>query len=126
MSLRYEIPSNDPDEIRRQDEAQRAEWKALAAEVTDSDPKFQRWKRRLWIITGVGSLAVFSLMMYWAISFYDPDQHYQARAHPYSVPFIAAGLVIAAGSYVYSRKIRSIGLAVWSRRRDEEFRKEKS
>ncbi|GAB5562817.1 MAG: hypothetical protein SynsKO_44640 [Synoicihabitans sp.] len=126
MSLRYEIPEHGSDESRRRNTEQAAEWKVLAKEVTDTDPAFKQWKRRLWTITGICTATVFGIMMYWAVMFYDPDRNYKARSHPYSSPFIAAGLVFATGSYIYSKRIKSIGLEVWAKKRDEEFRNQKS
>ncbi|MCF3650537.1 hypothetical protein [Synoicihabitans lomoniglobus] len=128
MSLRYEIPENDADETRRKNTDQAAEWKALAKEVTDSDPGFKRWKIRLWTITWVCAALAFAGMAYFAYTAYNPGLTRAGGRHvnPYSAPFIVAGMVLAAGQYVYAKRIKSIGLEVWSKKRDEEFRTQKS
>lgn len=129
MSLRYEIPEYDSPETIQKNTKQAAEWKALAKEVTDSDPEFKRWKTRLWTITWTGAVLAFAGMAYWAYSAYDPNRPYKSsgrHSSPYSAPFIVAGMVLAAGQFVYSKRIKNIGLEVWSRKRDEEFRNQKS
>ena len=123
MSIRYELPDEDPEERRRFAAERNAEWEALAAEVTANDPHFRRWKNMHWAITWSLAIAVFGALMYVAITMYDRKKP-QPKA--FAPPFVGASVVIGIGSWIYSKRVRKIAVEAWSQKRSEELKKSRA
>ena len=120
MPIRYEIPSEDREEQARWAAERRAEWESLAMEVTTHDPAFQRWKRIHWGVTWAAAVSAFAALLWVAIDFYNPQRPQHKHFAP---PFVVASAILGAGAWLYDRRVRKIGIEVWSRKREEEFRK---
>jgi len=117
MSLRYEIPDDDPEQHRKWAKERNAEWELLAFEAMKSDTSFSRWRRTHWSVVWFLTIAVFGAFLGMAISYRD-SSHFSPRA--FGAPFVAASIVVGIGSWLYSKKIRAIGVAEWSRRREKD------
>jgi hypothetical protein len=123
MSVRYEMPSGDYEERRKQEAAQDEAWKRLAEEATRSDPVFQRWKKRHWTITGVAAFLVFAGTSSIAMIMHDPKRYVYGE---FRAPSVLAGVVLAWGGWIYTQKVRSIGVRAWAAKRSEEFAKKRA
>ncbi|HLP08992.1 MAG TPA: hypothetical protein VK178_12570 [Opitutaceae bacterium] len=120
MSVRYEMPSSDYEERRKQEAAQDERWKTLAEEATRNDPVFQRWKRRHWIFTGAVASLVFASASAITAIMHNPKRYVFGE---FRAPFVLGGAVLAWGGWIYTQKIRSIGVRAWAAKRSEEVAK---
>lgn len=117
------MPKYDRDEDARWNAERRAEWAALAEEVTSSDPVFLRWKKMLWTITWITAGIAFITLSWIAIAIYDPKH---SKPSHFAVPIFAAFAIVGIGAQLEANRVRKIGIEVWSKKRSEEFKKEKA
>ncbi|MES2691931.1 MAG: hypothetical protein V4773_00570 [Verrucomicrobiota bacterium] len=117
MSIRYETPEETPEERQRGAEEREAMWQSLAAEVTDRDPAFRRWRRQHWLIFGSLSAISFCALLAITIVYHD-----KARPNPraFAAPFVVAAAIAGAGHWKYMSRVRKIASEVWSKRRADE------
>ncbi|HLP03027.1 MAG TPA: hypothetical protein VK163_13445 [Opitutaceae bacterium] len=123
MFVRYEMPSGDYEERRKQEAAQDERWKTLAEEATRNDPGFQRWKRRHWIITGAVASLIFASASTITAIMHNPKRYGFGE---FRAPLVLGGAVLAWGSWIYTQKVRSIGVRAWAAKRSEEVAKNRA
>jgi hypothetical protein len=123
MSIRYELPSDDPHERRKASAERDAEWEALAADAIQGDPRLRRWKATYWVIAWFLAVVVFAGTMLLAVTTLDLKR---ASGKALGAPFAMGSFVVSVGYWLYLKRVRRIALAAWSRKREEEVRRERA
>ena len=117
MPSKYLPTPNDPETLRREDEAKDRYWQAQAETASASDPAFGQWKKRhnrkYTVLTALTWLMLATL----AWNFYDSSK---PEPKLLLAPFLLAASVWGSGRWKFNRRCRQIALEHWDRLRAEE------
>ena len=117
----YKVSGSETTAEREAQRAADAEWEKIALEAMSGDRAFQRWRKVCLTSTWIAGVLVFAPLMWIAIGAYETSH---ARSGKILIlPLVVALCVISGGYRIYYNKMRAIALPIWSKQREEKFKK---